>query len=379
MILTGEPSGDFHGGNLIKALAQIDPRIEFSGIGGPCMKACQATLFFPIEKLSAMGLTEVIFQLRTIRQAFETFKLQVKTRPPDLIVLIDYPGFNLKAAQFAKKKFNIPILYYIPPKVWAWKKSRLNTIQRFVDHAALIFPFEEKLYQKAEIACTYVGNPLMDDFPDHGTKAFLHQPAMTESGEGHLHGKEWVIGLLPGSRNAEIHHLLDIMVETALSMHQQNNHTRFLISAASPFLEEKIHGMLAPHHPKGLFTVVQGRPLEIFKQADLLIAASGTVTLEAALCCLPTLILYKMSFLSYFIGKRVVRVKYAGLANLIAGKELMPELLQEQATPEKISQKAFSMLENLGYHENQLLLVRKLLGPPGASRRTARIALDLLK
>ncbi len=379
MILTGEPSGDFHGGNFIKALAQIDPGIRFSGIGGPCMKACQAHIFFPIEKLSAMGLTEVLFQLRAIQQAFETFKHQVKTRPPDLIVLIDYPGFNLKAAQFAKEKFNIPILYYIPPKVWAWKKSRLKTIQRFVDHVALIFPFEEKLYQKAKISCTYVGNPLMDDFPEHGTKAFLHQPLRDGSAVEPLPGKEWVIGLLPGSRNAEIHHLLGIMVEAAVSIHQQKKNTRFLISAASPSLGEKIHGMLAPHHPEGLFSVVQGRPLEIFKQADLLIAASGTVTLEAALCCLPTLILYKMSLLSYFIGQQVVRVKYAGLANLIAGKELMPELLQEQATPEKISQKAFSMLENLGYHENQLLLVRKLLGRPGASRRTARIALDLLK
>jgi lipid-A-disaccharide synthase len=321
-----------------------------------------------------MGVTEVIFQFKFIKQAFDTFKSRLRTHPPDLIILIDYPGFNLKAAQYAKKKYNIPIFYYITPKVWAWKESRLKEIKLYVDHAALIFPFEEKLYKKAGIPSTYVGNPLMDDYPDHMAKPFLKP---IRSGQMNLDGP--VIGLLPGSRKAEITNLLEIMIKTALKIHQQKSKARFLISVASELHKERIHGILAPYNKTGLFEILPGRPMEIFRQSDLLIAASGTVTLEAALCCLPTIIVYKMSTLSYIMAKLLVKVKYAGLANLIAGREVMPELLQGDATPEKISHRAFFMLENLRDHENQLMVVRKLLGAPGASKRAARIALGLIK
>jgi lipid-A-disaccharide synthase len=169
------------------------------------------------------------------------------------------------------------------------------------------------------------------------------------------------------------------MLQTALKINRQNKKARFLISAASSRHLDRIHQILSPYDHTGLFEVVQGRPMEIFMRSDLLIAASGTVTLEAALCCLPTIIVYKMSPASYKIAKLLVKVKYAGLANLIAGCEVMPELLQNDATPEKISQRAFLMLEHLGNHENQLMVVRKLLGTPGASKRAARIALDLIK
>ncbi|RLB85479.1 MAG: hypothetical protein DRH26_18255, partial [Deltaproteobacteria bacterium] len=179
MVLTGEPSGDFHAGALIRSMQRIDPCLEISGIGGPCMKAEGVEIFFPIEQLSAMGLTEVIFQFKHIKQAFDTFKYRLRTHPPDLIILIDYPGFNLRAAQYAKQKFDIPIFYYITPKVWAWKESRLKQIKLYVDHAALIFPFEEKLYKKAKILSTYVGNPLMDDYPEHLAKPFSRRPFLT--------------------------------------------------------------------------------------------------------------------------------------------------------------------------------------------------------
>lgn len=390
MVLTGEPSGDFHAGSLIRSLQRIDPCLDICGIGGPCMRAAGVDIFFPIDRLSAMGLTEVIFQFKHIKQAFDIFKFRLRTHPPDLIILIDYPGFNLKAAQYAKQKFNIPIFYYITPKVWAWKESRLKQIKLYVDHAALIFPFEEKLYKKAKIPSTYVGNPLMDDYPEHLAKPFYTRSRLTgppsprgsESGSACLDQEEPkgpVIGLLPGSRRAEITNLLDIMLKAALKINGQKNKSRFLISAASSLHSELINKILSPYHHTGLFEVVLGRPMEIFKKSDLLIAASGTVTLEAALCCLPTIIIYKMSPISHKIAKLLVKVKYAGLANLIAGREVMPELLQYDATPEKISQRAFFMLKNLGDHENQLLVVRKLLGAPGASKRAARIALDLVK
>jgi lipid-A-disaccharide synthase len=386
MVLTGEPSGDFHAGTLIRAMHRMDPCLDICGIGGPCMKAAQVDIFFPIERLSAMGLTEVIFQFKHIKQAFDIFKYRLRTHPPDLIILIDYPGFNLRAAQYAKQKFNIPIFYYITPKVWAWKESRLKQIKLYVDHAALIFPFEEKLYKKAKIPSTYVGNPLMDDYPEHLAKPFYTRSRLTGpsslTGSACLDPKEPkgpVIGLLPGSRRAEITTLLDIMLKAALKINAKKKKSRFLISAASSLHSELIDKILSPYHHTGLFEVVLGRPMEIFKKSDLLIAASGTVTLEAALCCLPTIIIYKMSPISHKIAKLLVKVKYAGLANLIASREVMPELLQYDATPEKISRRAFFMLKNLGDHENQLLVVRKLLGAPGASKRAARNALDLVK
>jgi len=395
MILTGEPSGDFHAGTLIKAMKLRKPDLYISGIGGPCMKAQNVELFFSIEQLSAMGLTEVIFQFKYIKQAFDKFKFRLRSQKPDLIILIDYPGFNLKAAQYAKQKYNIPIFYYITPKVWAWKPSRLKQIKKFVDHAALIFPFEEKLYKKAKIPSTYVGNPLLDDFPEHLTRPFLKKSLVKESfAKGNISNEpgldktslygpttlsEPTIGLLPGSRKAEINNLLEIMLVTAQKINNKIKTAKFLISAASSIHGERIKKILEPHNKQNIFQVIQGRPLEIFKQSDLLIAASGTVTLEAALCCVPTIIIYKMSSISYQLAKILVKVKYAGLANLIAGSEMMPELLQEDANPEKISNKVFSMLENLEYHENRLFMVRRLLGGAGASQRAARIALDLIK
>jgi lipid-A-disaccharide synthase len=374
MVLTGEPSGDLHAATLIKEMHRLNPHLDISGIGGPRMESEMVDIFFPIEKLSAMGITEVIFQFRHIKQAFDSFKSRLRTDPPDLIILIDYPGFNLRAAKYVKENFDIPIFYYITPKVWAWKESRLKQIKQYVNHAALIFPFEEKLYKRADIPSTYVGNPLMDDYPEHLTKPFLRQPVQEKSDltDGP------VIGLLPGSRKAEITNLLAIMLQTALAIHGKKKRARFLVSAASDLHLDLIDKILLPYNQKGLFQVIKGRPMEIFKGSDLLIAASGTVTLEAALCCLPTIIVYKMSPISHRAAKILVKVKYAGLANLIAGREVMPELLQNEATPEKISNQAFAMLKDLENHENKLLMVRKLLGSSGASKRAARIALDLI-
>jgi len=388
MVLTGEPSGDFHAATLIRAMEKIDHDLDISGIGGPCMEAAGVNIFFPIDKLSAMGLTEVIFQFKSIKQAFDSFKSRLRTHPPDLIILIDYPGFNLKAAKYTKQNFDIPVFYYITPKVWAWKKSRLKQIKQYVDHAALIFPFEEKLYKRAGIPSTYVGNPLMDDYPEHLARPFGKEPfnlrkssekAKNSSRKEQNDVKGTVIGLLPGSRKAEITNLLGIMLKTALKIHGKNNKVTFLVSAASSLHAERIQTILYPYDKTGLFKVIQGRPMEIFKRSDLLIAASGTVTLEAALCCRPTIIIYKMAPISYKLARLLVKVRYAGLANIIAGRELMPELIQGDATPEKISQKAFFMLKNLGEYTNQLLVVRKLLGASGASIRAARIALELVK
>ena len=374
MVLTGEPSGDFHAGRLIEEIRKKNNRIYFSGIGGPILKQQGVDLFYDIEKLSAMGITEVLMQFKHIKKAFDLFREKLNRHRPDLIILVDYPGFNLRVAKYVKDHYKVKILYYITPKVWAWKKSRLFKIKKYIDHAALIFPFEEKLFKKAGVPSTYVGNPLVDEYPDNLSRSFFRSKAFSSK-----INDPSIIGLLPGSRKAEIKNLLDIMIQAACLIHQKHNHTRFLISKASSIkratIEESIHLSGNPQ----LFEILEGPVGEIFNRSNMIIAASGTVTLEAALLCIPTLLIYKMAMASFWAAKLFVKVKYAGLANLIVNEEIMPELLQNEVTPEKICKKTLYMLNHEHYYQTRLELVRKKLGGKGAAKNAACIAINLLR
>jgi lipid-A-disaccharide synthase len=369
IILAGEPSGDNHGANLVSAMRRLDPSLTFCGIGGPRMAEAGVDLFFSIEHLSAMGLMEVIQQIRPIKQAFSLFRQRVLAINPDLVILIDYPGFNLKAARFAKHHSDAKVFYYIAPKVWAWKKSRLLPIKQHVDHVGLIFPFEEKIYKKAGIPATFVGNPLLDQYPSPLAPALKTEASPSDP---------WIIGLLPGSRKNEIHSLLAPMLAAAQKIHGHHSHVRFLVSAAESIPLDMIESKVRDTKNAGLFQVIPGSLRQIFARADILIAASGTVTLEAALCTIPTVIVYKMSPVTFRVARAVVKVKYAGLANIIVDKEVMPELLQHAATPENICTAALDMLDNLSGYRHQLSVVRQLMGPPGAAVRAAKIAQALL-
>ncbi len=380
MVLTGEPSGDLHAGQLVREIKKINQNICFSGIGGQHLEDQGVKLFYNIENLSAMGLTEVIMQFKQIKKAFDLFKANLKNSKPDLLILVDYPGFNLKAARFVKDHYQIKILYYITPKVWAWNRSRLKKIKKFVDYAALILPFEEKIYKKACIKATYVGNPLVDEYPENISKPFLKSHFKKND---LLKNRSLIIGLLPGSRNNEIKNLFETMIKTAEIIstylkHQQNQKVCFIVSKADSIKKEDLQAILKKSGNSHLFKINEGPPKEILLKSDLVIAASGTVTLEAALCCVPTIIIYKMSWITYHVAKIVVKIQYAGLANLIVNKEIMPELLQDNATCEKISKQAIYMLDHLTYYENQLQLVRKMLGNSGASIKTAQIAIKML-
>ena len=372
MVLTGEPSGDVHAGQLVSEIKKLDPDIHFTGIGGPHLEHEKVDLFYPISKLSAMGITEVVVQFRQIMQAFDRFKKKLRQQRYDLLILVDYPGFNLKAAEYAKRNHNIPVLYFITPKVWAWKKSRLNRIKSFVDHAALILPFEEKIYKKAGIPATYVGNPLMDEYPDHLTRAFQKQTKAN-------HSSQITIGLLPGSRRSEVNRLLPVMLKSADLIRQKQKGVRFVISNAGSVKKQDLEQILATGETDAGFEVFQGPVRDIFSVSDLIIAASGTVTLEAALYGIPTILIYKMSYISFSIAKIFVELQYAGLANLIVDKEVMPELLQGDATPGRISRKVIRMLGELEFYQDQLTLVRRFLGNNGASKRAAAIALQLMR
>ena len=286
---------------------------------------------------------------------------------------MDYPGFNLKAAQFVKDHYDIKILYYITPKVWAWKKSRLKKIKKYIDHAALILPFEEKIYKKAQIKYTYVGNPLVDEYSENIPRVLLgSKPLSSKQRDTTL------IGLLPGSRKNELKSLLDTMIKAATLIHRNNKKIVFIISNANSINRKIIEAGLKKIRNDSMFQIKGGPVKDIFLKSDLVIAASGTVTLEAALCCVPTIIIYKVSPVTYQMAKLFVKVNYIGLANLIVNAEVMPELLQNDVTPEKISEKALYMLDNLFYFQNQLQIVRRLLGKKGASKRAANIAVNML-
>lgn len=370
MILAGEPSGDFHGAALVRSLKQLSPGIRITGIGGKTMAGQGADIFFPIDKLSAMGLVQVIKQFGAIKQAFCLVKRRVKTDPPDAVVLIDYPGFNLKIAKFIKQHYHIPVCYYIAPKVWAWNSRRLDTIAKVTDHVALIFPFEIPIYKAKKIFFTYVGNPLVDEYPQR----------LAVSGEDNKKGlsDDLVIGMLPGSRSAEIDKLLPVMLDAAGLVAKKCPNLRFLISSGIKHHEKRIEHIVF-HHPNcNLCRIVTGRPKQIFDRADLLIAASGTVTLEAALNLVPTVIIYKMSVVAYLLAKLLVKTEHIGLANLIAGRQVMPELIQDNANAGTISETVLSMIPELENHIQQLHQVRRRLGLPGAAKRTAAIILNLI-
>lgn len=372
MLLTGEPSGDFHAGHLVSEIKQRLPNVILSGIGGKHLKQLKVDVFYDIDHLSAMGITEVLTQFRFIKKAFDTFKQRLRNNKPDLLIIIDYPGFNLKAAEYAKTRYNIPVLYFIAPKVWAWKKGRLKKIKNYVDHTALIFPFEEKIYKTAKITSTYVGNPLADIY--HST--FIPKAKSLQANENQ---KTCIsIGLLPGSRKTEINRLLNILVETASLISRQVANVNFLVSKAPSIKRDTIQKHLKNFSGRNTIQIHEGDVKDILTQSDLVIAASGTVTLEAALCCVPTIIVYKMSVVSFAIGKILVSVKYAGLANIIANAEIMPEFLQHEATPQKISEKAVYMLNRLKYYHKKLKIIRNLLGKKNAAKKTAGIAITML-
>ena len=370
MILAGEPSGDFHGASLVRSLKRLCPGIRITGIGGNAMADQGADIFFPIDKLSAMGLVEVIRQFGAIKQAFCLVKRRLKTDPPDAVVLIDYPGFNLKTAGFIKQHYDIPICYYIAPKVWAWNAKRLDTIAKVIDHAALIFPFEIPIYKSRKICATYVGNPLVDEYPQN-------LPVLNKPGEEET-PQDMVIGLLPGSRSAEIDKLLPVMLDSAGMLAKRDSRLKFLVSSGIAHHENRIRQIVADHPNSDLFRIITGRPKQIFDRAHLLIAASGTVTLEAALNLVPTVIIYKMSGVAYRLARLLVKAKYIGLANLIVGRQVMPELIQDDANARTISETVSSMLPELEHHKQQLHQVRRRLGLPGAPKRTAAIVLNLI-
>jgi len=370
MIVAGDTSGDIHGSKLVRAMRDKRENLFFCGIGGHALRDAGVRLFLDTSALSVVGVTEVLTKLPRFISGVLSARKILKILRPDLIILVDFPGFNLPFSAVVKR-YNIRILYYISPQVWAWRQGRVNKIRRRIDHMAVILPFEETFYRKHRVTATYVGHPLLDN------PVFQEAPAAESVCRDSL-----VIGLLPGSRDQEISRHMPVMLEAAEILTRRIGNVRFVLSLASSVDRQTLETFMQRHRRNAEITLVPGGADKVFKQSTLSVVASGTVTLEAALYGMPMVIIYKVSPVTYWIGKALIRgVSHIGLANLIAGEGVVPELLQHEASAEKISETVIDMLGDtprLQSIKKQLLDVRNRIGRPGASERTADIALRML-
>jgi lipid-A-disaccharide synthase len=368
VMVAGEASGDLHGARLIQALRQRLPDVCISGAGGSAMEAAGAQIVVDIRDLSVMGITAVLLKAPQILRLLSRLKRLLAQRRPDLLVLIDFQDFNLHLAGYAKK-IGIPVLFYISPKVWAWRAGRIHKIKRRVDHMAVIFPFEKSFYDNHGVPATFVGHPLMDG-----------APAENAHEQGNPFGKNRSVALLPGSRASEVIRLLPEMLKAAHILQQEEPELQFVISRA-PSIDAALIDHLTQHHGVAQASITDDPVYDIFRHCRLAIVASGTASLEAAIYGIPTIIIYSVSNLTYMLGKLLVRVPHIGLANLIANKRVLPELVQDQATAAQIAATAQHLLsdgEAYRRMQSELRRIRKQLGRAGASDRVAAIACDMM-
>lgn len=368
MIIAGEASGDLHGSNLIHAAAKKYPALSFYGVGGRQMKAAGCELLFSADELSVMGALEVVGQLPKIVRRFRLLKSYLTGQnPPGLLLLIDFPDFNLRLARVAKK-IGIPVLYFITPKVWAWRSKRARTIVENTDRLAVIFPFETEIYERLGAKVDYVGNPLLDEFYSHPPAGNLRQSLGIDD-------NAQVIGLFPGSRQSELTYIFDTLVETARQIYRQKPEVKFLLPVAPSLPAEEFRNRLGESHLPVF--ILEENIYEVASACDAVLTVSGTVTLQLALAGTPMAIIYKMAPLSYEIGKRLVKIGYVGLTNIVAGKGIVREFIQNAANPEALSAEMIRLLDDRNYAESmrsELEQVRRYMGDRGCSERVADIA-----
>ncbi len=372
LIVTGETSGDHHGAKVIKELKELYPAVSISGIGGEELKKTGTKLLYHSRNLSVVGIIEVLSRAPHILKAFKAVKKQLNTSPPDLLILIDYPDFNLRIAKMAHKR-NVRVLYYISPQIWAWRKGRAKKIARIVDKMAVIFPFETKFYQEVGLPVHFVGHPLMDR--DSGQKKTSKELTFLNQNKS-----KPVIGLLPGSRKGEIKTLLPVMLKAADIIKKDIPSSRFIIPLAPGIERDYLDSLLA--QSKLDLIVSKDCFYETLEACDMAIVASGTATLETAVMEKPMVIIYKVSLLTYLIGRMLIRVPFIGLANLVAGKKIVPELIQNDANPEKIAAETTAILKDRHRLEEikiELASVKKALGEKGASKKVALLAYEMIK
>ncbi|MCP4668212.1 MAG: lipid-A-disaccharide synthase [Deltaproteobacteria bacterium] len=372
VIVAGEASADFHGSNLVKAMKKLNPQVSFKGIGGQKMRQAGVEILIPSSEMAVVGLTEVFSRLRTIFNASRKLKSLLKNGRPHLLILIDYPDFNIHIAKTAKR-FHIPVLYYISPQIWAWRSGRVRKIGRRIDRMAVILPFEETFYKESGVHVEYVGHPVLDACP-----------AVVDEREGvidwEVHEGRPIVGLLPGSRREEIENLLPFMLKSAEMIAQRYRSARFLLPLAPTLEAEFVQTFI--DNAKVAVEVIQDNIYEVLGRCQAALVTSGTATLEAAIMKIPMVVVYKTSPLSYWVGRHLVDVPFISLVNLVAGQEVVKELIQKDVTAERLAHEVLILLENKEARKNmieKMIQLRKNLGMGGASARVARIALEMME
>jgi lipid-A-disaccharide synthase len=354
----------------------LEPNVAFWGIGGSNMAQAGVRILVSSSDMAVVGLTEVMHRLHTIVRAANMMKSALRDLRPDLLILIDYPDFNLYLARIAKR-LHIPVFYYISPQVWAWRRGRVKKIAKRVDRMAVILPFEESFYRKQGLNVDYVGHPLLDEVESNVQLSTSNvQGLLLQGATGTQHP---VVGLLPGSREDEIRNLLPVMIKSVEILKTQYPHVRCLLPLAKTIEREYVE------------TFVRNTPLNIeIQQSDvyrtldrchIALVASGTATLDTAIMGIPMVVVYKVAPFSYWLGRKLIKVPYIGLVNLIAGERVVPELIQDDVTPDRLADEALSLLEDEKARKTmieKLKGIRKGLGKGGASERAAKIAIEMM-
>jgi len=371
LIITGEASGDLHGANLAKALKVRDPHVSLSGIGGRAMKAAGVELIEEMGKFDVIGMVGPLALIPIIRR-FVTMRRLFRSKQWDTVVFIDHPGLNLRFAYFAKAA-GLRVIYYIAPQIWAWAPWRMRWIKQRVDHVVVILPFEKPLYDDAGVPCTFVGHPILDAVAPYYDRTALR----TRFG---FADHERVIALLPGSREHEVSVLLPILIETAENLTRRDPKTKFILAQAATIHDNLLQPLLVRSAVP--ITVVKEQANEVMAVSDLVLVASGTATLQAAVVGTPMVLCYRTTALTFWIAsivlRFVVRVKWIGLVNLVADRTVVPELVQSSATADRLCEEAVRILEDRAAYDamkRDLATVRAALGEPGASLRAADVVL----
>jgi len=371
LVVAGEASGDTHGAALLKGLKENHPEIDIYGIGGPKMLREGLRPYYMMDALQVHGLAEVLFHLPRLYQILWNLRDSLIEEEPDAVLLIDYPGFNLKLAAYAKK-FGIPVLFFNSPQIWAWRKGRLKTIVQVVDKMMVLFPFEKEIYTDAGMDADFVGHPLLDEsVPEFVLQEFRAQYGFKKEIP--------LIVLAPGSRPSELKNHLPVMLEALPLLEEKIGEAQYLLPLAESLDIASVQRLLDDSQKKVL--LISGSFAESIRTADAAIVASGTATLQTGLALTPFVIVYKVANLSFWIAKKLAQVPYLGIVNVLAKRCIVPELLQERFTPANIAEKTAQILQDNAYRQQMLAdlkAIRHQLGEAGAYTRSVSLITEFL-
>jgi len=370
LIVAGETSGDRHAADLVAELGKLFPGIKFVGIGGDAMAAQGVRLFYHIKQMAFLGFTEVVRHLPFIRRVFRELETYLDSHRPAAVILVDYPGFNLRLAKLASGK-GIPVIYYISPQLWAWGEKRVEKIRKYVDLLLVIFKFEQEFYTRFGVESKFVGHPLVDEIKITLTEKQFRKNYQLDSAKP-------IVALLPGSRQNEVKSLLPVMLKAYQQFPNANN-LEWVIGKTEAVPSDLYYHYIGNGLP---IKIISGDTHHLMKYARLALVASGTATLETGYLETPMVVLYKVYPLTYWIGKRLVKINNIALANIVCGETVVPELIQNQVTPENIVAEMGKYLRDDEYYHavrTKLSRIKDILGPPGAAARAAREIYQLLE